>query len=186
MVFPSNYLVIILLLQGDVRAAARRGKKKEWEEKGPLSSHTHTACPIYIYTIQKQIWQLHNGPLACFVRLFLSSLYTFFFLISLASAYIFIRVVKLGGEREEEEEERTVVVIVVEFGPDWNAFLVKMHSFGELRAASRLIGGVIYQRTSREDIYNHQISFSLYNSLSPQSFFFLHRERGQRAISLLT
>ena len=72
-----------------------------------------------------------------------------FFLISLASAYIFIRVVKLGGEREEEEEERTVVVIVVEFGPDWNAFLVKMHSFGELRAASRLIGGVIYQRTSR-------------------------------------
>jgi hypothetical protein len=55
--------------------------------------------------------------------------------------------VKLGGEREEEE--RTVVVIVVEFGPDWNAFLVKMHSFGELRAASRLIGGVIYQRTSR-------------------------------------
>ena len=44
-----NYLVIILLLQGDVRAAARRGKK-EWEEKGPLSSHTHTHTPRVQYT----------------------------------------------------------------------------------------------------------------------------------------
>jgi hypothetical protein len=50
-----NYLVIILLLQGDVRAAARRGKKEMRRKGATLFTHTHTACPIYIYTIQKQI-----------------------------------------------------------------------------------------------------------------------------------
>lgn len=75
--FLSNYLE--LLYHYSEACVQQHVAGKEWEEKNErerkrkgATLHTHTACPIYIYTIQKQIWQLHNGPLACFVRLFLS------------------------------------------------------------------------------------------------------------------
>lgn len=81
--FLSNYLE--LLYHYSEACVQQHVAGKEWEEKNErerkrkgATLHTHTACPIYIYTIQKQIWQLHNGPLACFVRLFLS-LYIYFF-----------------------------------------------------------------------------------------------------------
>ena len=48
-----NYLVIILLLQGDVRAAARRGKKEMRRKGATLFTHTHThthrVSNIHIY-----------------------------------------------------------------------------------------------------------------------------------------
>lgn len=105
--FLSNYLE--LLYHYSEACVQQHVAGKEWEEKNErerkrkgATLHTHTACPIYIYTIQKQIWQLHNGPLACFVRLFLSLYIYFFFPLHLFSARLHI----YKSWKLEEEEER--------------------------------------------------------------------------------
>ena len=55
-----NYLVIILLLQGDVRAAARRGKKGMRRKGATLFTHSHTHTHTHTHTPRVQYTHIQS------------------------------------------------------------------------------------------------------------------------------